>query len=235
MAEISGSTPEKSYTFFEAMIKAITSPSQATYRSLAQNPKASAGTGFLWLGGAAAVSSLISILLVQIFKFNPLLDFFNQYDGGYWAMQMRSNVFTTIISLICAVPIGAIVAVVVFAIVVGLLHLVASLLGGSGNYGQLVYMLALISVPTTFISAILAPIPYIGCLTFLLSIYVLVLEVLAIDAVYQFGIAKAALTLLVPVILLCCLVICVVAGLATFFAAAFQETFQNFPQQFPMP
>ena len=235
MTEYSEPTPVKSYSFFQAMLKAVTSPSQATYSSLVQDPKATAGIGFLWVAVAGAVSSLISILLLQVFRFNPMLDLLSQYSGEYLSVPVRANFGGTLLSLLCGVPAAAVFAVIGLAIASGLLHLVAKLLGGSGDYGKLVYMLALISVPFSLLSSILAPIPYIGCLSFLIFIYNLVLEVLAINAVYQFGIGKAVLTLFVPLIVACLAIACVAAGLGTFFYAAIRETYQNLPQDFPMP
>lgn len=235
MADFSNQSPVKSYSFIEASIKALTSPSQATYRSLVQDPGASAGKGFLWVAVASVVSTLIGILLFQVFPQNPIFQYMGEYGGEYLDAATRVNAFGIVTSLLCGIPLGVFFAVLGFAIWTGLLHLIARLLGGTGDYGKLVYMMALIGVPFSLVSSILAPIPYLGCITFLITIYVLVLEVLAIDAVHQFGAAKAVLTILVPVIILCLVLICIVVGLGSFFYIAFQETFQNLPQEFPMP
>jgi uncharacterized membrane protein YjgN (DUF898 family) len=235
MANFTDPTPVKSYSFLDAMLKAVTNPTQATYRSLAQDPTATAGKGFLWVGIAAAVSSLISVLMLQVFKFNPLLDVLSQYSGEEWTMPVRTNFGSTILSLLCGIPVAAVVAVIVLAIAVGLLHLVARLLGGTGDYGKLVYMIALISVPFSLVSSILAPIPYVGCLSFLITIYVLVLEVQAINAVHQFGIGKAVLTLVVPLIAACLVLACLIAGFGSLIYLTAREVFQNLPQEFPMP
>ena len=235
MADLPEPIPAKTYSFFDAMIKAVTSPSQATYSSLAQDPYTTPGKAFLWVGIASAISSFIGIVLFQIFPRNPVIDLFNQYGSGYWDMPVRTNGFGIVISLICGIPIGIVVSVIAFAILVGLLHLVAKMMGGSGDYGKLAYMLALIFVPFTLINSILAPIPWVGCISFLITIYMFVLQVLAINAVYEFGIAKAVVTLIIPLVVLCLIVVCLVVGLGAALVAIFSNSTSNFPQGLPIP
>jgi hypothetical protein len=89
-------------------------------------------------------------------------------------------------------------------------------------------------VPMTLFSSIIGPIPYLGCLSFLVALYALVLQVLAIEGVYRFGIGKAVLTLLVPAILACILVACLVAGVVAFLVPVFRETFP-YIEPLPLP
>jgi hypothetical protein len=89
-------------------------------------------------------------------------------------------------------------------------------------------MMAAVQVPFTLVSSILSPIPYLGCLAFLIGLYVLVLQVLALDGVYLYGIPKAILALLVPIIVICIVVACLVAGFVALFATAFQSVFEQF-------
>jgi len=235
-------TPAQPLPFLQAMAKAITGPNTVNFRALAQNPKATAGQGFLWIAIGSAISSLISGVLFAIFPNNPLqsgplIDLFNQYSGIEIprTYNVAPSIFSVLTTLICGIPLGVVVAVIVTAILAGLIHLMASLLGGHGDYGKLVYMLALVQVPFGLIGSILTPIPYLGCLSFLIGLYALVLEVLAIEGVYLFGVAKAALTLLIPVIVICLVLTCLLVGIISIFGIAIRDAFQNMPQGFPSP
>lgn len=206
--------PVERLSFFNVMLKAYTGPSTANYRRLARNPGAGAGTAYLWVAIAAMISSLISTLMFQIFptyQFQDLIDQFGLDLGRTFEFAPRTGGLGIITSLICGVPVAAIFGVIGFAIISGLLHLIATLLGGKGDYGRLAYLLAATSVPFSILSGLIAPIPYLGCLTFLLSLYVIVLEVLAIEGVHQFGIGKAIITLLIPMAAIFLLAMCVAA------------------------
>lgn len=224
--------PAERLSFFNVMIKAYTSPSSATFRSLAHNPGASAGQGFLWVGIAAAISAVISAVLLQVFPRNPMLDMLGRYgylEGFDFGERAVGGVVPFLLSVVCGAPVAAVVAIIFFAITVGLLHLVAGLLGGRGEFGNLVYMLAAVNVPFSILSSLLSPIPYLGCVTFLISLYVLVLQVLAIEGVYLFGVAKAVLTLLIPLIVLCLVVACLAAGIAALLVPVLRDSFRNLP------
>jgi hypothetical protein len=184
---------------------------------------------------ASAVSALISIVMFQIFPQNWWMQYLEQYGQGYLDVPARTDIVGVLITLVCGIPVGVVLAVIGFAILSGLLHLVARMLGGTGDYGKLAYMLALVSVPFTLLNSVLAPIPFVGCLSFLITLYLFVLQVLSIEAVHQFGIAKAVVTLIIPLVVLCLLVICIIVGLGSFIMIAAQEAFENIPQEFPMP
>jgi len=235
-------TPAQPMSFFQAMGKALTGPNTANFRALAQNPKANAGQGFLWIAIGSAISSLISGVLFTLFPNNPflqsgpLVDLMNEYGFNVpTTIPSGPNIFSLATTLVCGIPAGVVGALIGTAILAGLIHLMAGLLGGRGDFGKIVFMLALIQVPFGFIGSILTPIPYLGCLSALIGLYALVLEVLAIDGVYKFGVAKAVLTLLIPVVVICVAVACLVAGIVAILGAALSEAFQNLPQEFPMP
>jgi hypothetical protein len=232
MADFAAPTPEteERLSFFNVMIKAYTGPSQSNFQSLARNSGASAGTAYLWVAIAAAVGSLITAVLSQIFKFNPFMRYLDDYGLGDFRFgdQIAGGFFNVIWTVICGVPIAAVVGIIAFAIFTGVMHLISGLLGGQGDYGKLAYMMAAVQVPFTLVSSILSPIPYLGCLAFLIGLYVLVLQVLALDGVYLYGIPKAILALLVPIIVICIVVACLVAGFVALFATAFQSVFEQF-------
>jgi hypothetical protein len=218
--------PAERLSFFNVMLKAYTRPSTANFRSLARNPDASVGKAYLWIAIAAVISSIISTLVMQLFPTYRLWDALNQYGGDFGLnidIPPQSGGLAIITSLLCGVPLAAIFGVIGFAIVSGLLHLIAGLLGGKGDYGRLAYMLAAVSVPFSILSSLITPIPYLGCLAFLLSLYIIVLEVLAIDGVYQFGVGKAIITLLIPLIAIFLLAFCLAAGIVAILIPIIRE------------
>lgn len=231
MADFSAPTPGtgERMSFFNVMVKAYTGPSQTNFQSLARSSGASTGTAYLWVAIAAAIGSLIGAVLSQIFKFNPLLDYLGNYgfeDYGFGA-QAAGGFFNIVTTLVCGVPVAVVLAVIVFAIATGILHLISGLLGGHGEYKQLAYLLAAVQVPFSLFSAIISPIPYLGCLAALVGIYVLVLQVLALDGVYAYGIPKAILTLLVPFIVICLVVACITIASLTLLAPVFKDIFNQ--------
>jgi hypothetical protein len=228
MTDIMASPPER-LSFFQVMLKAITGPSSANFRRLANNPGASAGVAYLWVAIAAVVSSLISTLMFQIFPSYRIMDELFRYGGDFgfnFDMPVRSGGLALITSLVCGAPLAAIFGVIGFAIISGLLHLIASLLGGKGDYGRLAYLLAAVSVPFSIVSSLLTPIPYLGCLALLLSLYVIALEVLAIDGVHQFGVGKAIITMLIPLAVIFLLAFCLAALIVAFLLPVIRESTQ---------
>ena len=98
-----------------------------------------------------------------------------------------------LLGLIC-VPIMAVIAVFYFVTIVGITHLIARAVGGTGTYSQLLYTSAAISAPAWIINGFLGLIPVVPYLTIPLGIYALVLDVMAVKAVHQFGWGQALLS-----------------------------------------
>ena len=122
----------------------------------------------------------------------------------------------SLISAICGAPVAAVISVLVFAIFTGVTQWVAKMFGGTGTFEKLAYTFAAITVPFSLISAILgllALIPFIGfcfgILTLGLAIYVLVLEVMAVKGVNQFGYGAAIGSIFIPGLVIVVICVCV--------------------------
>ena len=109
--------------------------------------------------------------------------------------------------------------VVFFAIGVAIVQWVAKLFGGAGTYDKTLYAYAAIAVPVTVVSslfALLGAIPYAGlCLSLLsfgLSIYAIVLQIMALKAVNRFGWGQAIGAVLLPGFLVLFICACVVGA-----------------------
>ncbi len=126
------------------------------------------------------------------------------------------------VTLICGAPIGAVIAVIFFAIFVGAVYLIARAFNGHATFDQLAYVLAAITVPVTLVSAVLSllgAIPFVGLcfglISFLLALYALVLEIVAVKAVERIDWLGAIVSVLaLPILLFLCVACVFIVGFA---------------------
>ena len=211
-----------SMSMVQTWIAAITKPNEGTFAQIAAQPGASTSKAFLWVFVASILTSLAS-LIAQAVSFGGQ-SMFQQLLPPEIARELPIGGSPAIGfgAVICGAPVGAVVAVIGFAIATGLIQWVAKLFGGTGSFDKLAYTFSAITVPYSVVTAVLAIIgiiPIIGILTglisFALSIYVIVLEVLAVKAVHGLDTGKAVGSVLLPVLaflfIICC---CVIVGVA---------------------
>jgi hypothetical protein len=227
---VPGSNPEMS--LIDTWIAAITKPKEETYARIAAQPSASTTKAFLWVFVASLFTSLVSLVASlggQMENFRQMLppEIANQLPAG-----TESSI--GIGTIICGAPVGAIFAVLGFAIGTALVQWVAKLFGGTGTFDKLAYAFSAITVPYSVVSSILALlslIPFVGILTGLISLallpYVIVLEVLAVKAVNRLDTGKAVGAVLLPglviFLIICC---CVIIGVSVLLPVM-SETFQG--------
>lgn len=203
-------------------IKAITQPNEQTYVDITEHPDMSARTAYIWIFLVGTLSGIIQAIAQAINSatgLNPfsqipgLEQYFPQTSGG------GGFAITALIGGICASPFAGLLSVLFFALLVAIIQWIAKLFGGTGTYDKLLYAFAAISVPFTIVSALfvlLSAIPFVGICTGIislgLSIYVLVLEVMAVKAVNRFGWGEAAGSVFIPGCVVVILCACVVGG-----------------------
>ena len=114
---------------------------------------------------------------------------------------------------------------------------IAKLFGGTGTYEKLLYAFAAITVPFTIVSSLfvlLSVIPFvgicIGVISFGVSIYVIVLEVMALKAVNRFGWGQAAGSLFLPGCVVFIICACVVIGGLAVMGPVIGNVFKNVNQ-----
>lgn len=212
--------------------EAITRPSEQTFDRIAQSPQAKSSTAFVWVFLASLVSSfLASLVQGAVLRQLPQSSQFG-FD------QFAAGPGNTLVSAICGAPIAAVILTVVFAVVVGMIQLVAKMFGGTGTYDQLAYAIGAIVAPyylfSGFISLLAAiPVPFVGlcfgALGFIIGLYVLVLEVMAVKGVNRFGWGQAAGSVLLPLVVLACCIAAVIAGLVSLLAPVLRDTIDQFP------
>jgi len=190
----------KSYAFFDAWIKVLTTMDIESYESVLDDPEAGAGRAFEWVTYAGIISGLIfpfSILVNP--QFTQLKDMpeFNKLFGG-----MGTMVLVGILALVMIVLIP-ILSVISLAISAGIQNLLAGLFGGKGNYGRTVYALAAYAAPITILTATLGIIPLVGqCFSSIVGIYNIILNVRALRAAHSITILQALGVIFAPALLL---------------------------------
>jgi hypothetical protein len=189
----------------------FTNPSERTFVEITRHPDAQAKAAYIWLFIAGTLSALItsltrSVILRQI---APLIE--NMVPGYGQMTQLPGGplgMFGATIGLlgtVCSSVISGAFTVGGFAIGVTLVHAAASALGGRGSFDRLAYALGAISVPALLLSSamtLLSTIPYaVLCtlpLLLALGLYVMILQITAIKAVYRSGWGTAMVSLFAP-------------------------------------
>ena len=235
MSEISNEpvVPESSppMSMIDTWMAALTKPNEGTFARIVAQPGASTSKAFLWVFVASLITSFASAI-AQVASFGGQMDIFRQFLPPEIARELPVGAAPSfgIGTVICGAPIGAVFAVLFFAIGVALVQWVAKLFGGTGSFDKLAYAFSAITVPYSVIAAVLALIgiiPFVGILTGLISlalgIYVIVLQVLAVKAVNGLDTGKAVGAVLLPVLVIFVVVCCC----AFIFGIALGSTFYS--------
>jgi hypothetical protein len=167
-------------SFINIWIDAITQPMPAVYRRFLHDPTLSSRKAYTWTFVMTLIAYAISMVESAVFA-----TLAGTQEGGVLMMG------GTLGLVICGAPVAALMSTLGLAANAGLIHLVARALGGSGTYRQLVYATACYAAPLALISGILSGVPYVNWLTVAVSLYGIVLSVVATKAVHQFGWGKA--------------------------------------------
>lgn len=227
MAEETNAPPATSYSWSETWIKALTQPTVEAYQAIVNDPQASVKRAVSWVALCALIAyvvlSVLQLVLGSPFSYLPLL--------GEDTTDMLARQAANLSALICGAPVAVIGSVLGLTIGVALVNLVARALGGSGSFDQLIYAWAAIAAPVSLASSVLAAIPFVNCVTPLLGIYVIVLEVIATRAVYGFGWGRAIVAnVIVPVTLLV-LLACVVVAILVILGPVIGNVFSNIVEE----
>ena len=206
---------------WQTWLKASTSPSDATFADLRQKPNANITTAVIWMaiyGAIAAIAGLVSSLIFAGTVQGALPSVLQQLDLSPEEMAqaeqalrfLPGNVavgagFSSLANILW-VPVW-------FLIGVGIYHLLAKLLGGTGEYGRLAYLSAAFSAPLGIVTTLLSLIPLAGCVTPLIGIYTLVLSYFAVKVEHQLSSGRAIMVILIPALVLVVLAMCFIFGI----------------------
>jgi hypothetical protein len=219
--------------WFSVWRDAITRPSDLTFARIAQSPNAKLTTALLWVFLGSLISSLLAVP-VQGVTIRRTMESLGLEGAGV------PNAGGGLMTAICGAPIAAVIQVILFVVVVGIVQLLAKMFGGRGTFDQLAYALAAIVTPFYLISGVfslLSAIPFVvycvGFLGFALLLYVIVLEVMAVKGVNQFGWGQAIGSLLLPVFAIVCCLSVAVGAILSMVAPEMMDIFNSITT--PMP
>ena len=213
--------------WFAVWMKAVTKPNEQTFVDLASSAAGKTSTALLWI----FIGFLVNFFFASLVQGAVMKQTFQQLgvdvgSGGGFG--------TSLISAICGAPIGAVIGVIFFAAFTGVVQWIAKMFGGKGTFEQLLYVFAAITVPFSLVSSVLTllgAIPFVGAcfgiLSLALSIYILVLEVMAVKGVNDFGWGQAAGSLLLPGFVIFCCVAVVVGGAIAALGPTIRDTFNQ--------
>lgn len=198
-------------------------PGEPAFVAEREKAQANLTTALVWIVVAAIVNGILGWL--------SLRTLLNAGDGGLQQMMtalelppdMQAQLQAVLES--GAMGSGSVVSVVLaplfFLIGVGLLYLIARLLGGSGIFGRYAYLVATFQAPITILNAVLNFIPVAGaCLALAFSIYSMVLLYFATKVEHGLSSGRALTAVLIPVVLIIMLFVCAIALVASVFIAA---------------
>ena len=227
---VPGNRPEMS--LIDTWIEAFTKPKEETYAKIAAQPSASTTKAFLWV----FIASLLTSIVGAVASLGGQMDSLRQLLPPEIARELPVGGAQSIGigTVICGAPIGAIFAVLFFAIGTALVQWVAKLFGGTGTFDKLAYTFSSIAVPYSIVTAVLtllSIIPFVGILTGLISfalwIYAIILGVLAVKAVDRLDTGKAVGAVLLPglviFLIVCC---CIILGVSALMPVM-RDTFQG--------
>lgn len=196
----------------ETWRRVLTQPGEPVFEQEKLSPNNSLQTALIWMVIAGVVAAIFGFIAGMIGA------------SSMAAMLSQAGLPPEVLAqmgpLISAMSGGGIAAIIMvplgFLIGTFILHLLAKMLGGQGEYSTFAYLASTYQAPLTIASSILAVIPVLGgCVSFLLTIYGYVLSFFAVKANYGLTSGRALAVVLIPLVLVFLLAICaavVVAG-----------------------
>jgi len=213
---------------------AVTKPGEQTFSRIAQSPNAKLSTALLWI----FLGSLLNVFVASLVQGAVMSRMMQNSDFGLDGLP--EGAAGGLLTAVCGAPIAALISVVLFALMTGIVQLIAKMFGGRGTFEQLAYALAAILTPFYLVSSVIAllgAIPFVGAcfgiVGLIVGIYVLVLEIMAVKGVNQFGWGQAIASLLLPVLVLGC---CIAVGVFSILQALGPGILEDLgPLLTPMP
>jgi hypothetical protein len=214
---------------YQRWITALTRPDERTYAAMAASPNAKATTGYLWYFIGALVQVLL-VALVQGVIFQKYAPELANLFGGRSSLGL----------IFCGGPITAVLSTLTFVIGTAVVQWIARMFGGRGTNDQLAYVLSNILTPYLVISGVLTllyAIPVVGPLLSLVGlaagIYIVVLEVMAVKGVNQFGWGAAIGSLLIPGLVIFLIICCAMIGIFALLYPSMREIIPQIQQSVP--
>lgn len=208
----------------QTWINVLTHPGETVFQEERLKPQAKIATAIIWVIIAAVVAAIFGAIrmaigggasFMQAIMLNQDLPPEMRQQFTQYAAMSSGTIFGTLFGMLIFVPLA-------FIIGSGILFVVAKMFGGEGDFEEHTYLLATIWAPITIINAVLGVVPFLGaCLTFIISIYQLVLATFAIKVAHNLPGGKAAATVLIPILVVFLCLICAFFFMMLTFSALF--------------
>jgi Yip1 domain len=218
-------------SIFQTWINALTRPNEQTYSDIAASPNAKATTAYLWV----FITSILVNFITFIIEGATIRERLAQ--SGLGADRVGNGIVGVLVALICVAPILAVIQTVFFAIGVAIIQWIARMFNGKGTFDQMAYTFAAISVPYSLVSSVfilLSAIPFVGfCFRLILGLaglYILVLEIMAVKGVNQFGWGPAIGSLLIPGVVIFLVICCITVAILSLMGPVIGNIFSTINQ-----
>jgi hypothetical protein len=184
------SSPEPSpQAWYEIWLYALIHPSTGTFQTIAAHPNATAGRAHIWVAAATAGGYVVAIV-VGI----PLQSVLGLAGGQSAASSVTTAVTGSLGGIFCILPFGILFSVGLFALGTFVTQRIAVASGGTCSYSKLAYVFASYAAPVTFIILASNALWLVGyCIALPVSIYGMVLSVIAVQGAARIGTGSAML------------------------------------------
>lgn len=200
---------------FQTWIRVLTNPSEPTFESEKASDNATLTTAMIWIVIAAVVTAVLGFLQSLLFAgtaASSMQQFIDMADlPPEVASQMEMLVSGGGMTALSGVGSFAsiILTPIFFLFSVGIFHLLATVLGGRGDFGKYAYLTATFQAPVSIIGGLLAFVPVVGaCVGVLVSVYSVVLLFFATKVNYNLSAGRTVVAIILPLILIFVVALC---------------------------
>ena len=186
--------------------RVLLKPGEEAFVEESQQENANLTTGVIWMVIAGVVAGILGGIQAAIFAGSA-----GDLAGLMGGANLPPEVAGMVGSMMGGAGFAGIITIPVFFLIGAfIVHLLATVLGGQGDFGKLAYLIATYQAPITIASAIIGLIPFLGgCVAALLGIYALVLEYFAVKVNYSLTSGRAIAVVLIPIAIIVVLALCV--------------------------
>lgn len=194
---------------FETWRRVLTQPGEPVFLQERENPNGTLQTALIWMVIAGVVAAIFGFIASSIGASSAA----TILSQAGLPPEAQAQLGPMLAAATGSVGLAAIITVPVFFLIgTFILHLIAGMLGGQGEYSKFAYLVATFQAPLTIASSILSIIPVLGgCVGFLIAIYGYVETYFAVKAHYGLTSGRALAVVLIPLAILIILSICLAA------------------------
>ena len=211
-------------SIFQTWVNVLTKPGEEVFAAERGKTSATLSTALLWIIAASVVTAVLGALQSSIYSspmggFGQIVDMLPSDLQGEFRTIAETGASGGAAFNFAVIFLGPIF----FLFGVGIYHLIATVLGGRGQYGRYAYLTATFSAPLMIVGSILGFIPVLGgCLSLILGIYQFVLTYFAVKVEYGLSQGRAIVVVIVPLLAGLILAVCLMTVVIGAFVAAFQ-------------